>query len=199
MNLLISNGNGVIASGKAVLNVLAGLLLSMAVHSASSSSYAGEELRRIKSLADQEVQGYLAGHGMGLAKAAELNGYPGPKHVLDLAQELALSAEQIQATTKLFEEMQSQASDLGKKIVALEQELDQHFSNQTISEKLLNSLVLEIGRYKASLRETHLRAHLQQIALLTKQQVQRYIQLRGYRVLKAEDHHAKDGASEHSH
>ncbi|NVK89658.1 MAG: hypothetical protein HWE13_16080, partial [Gammaproteobacteria bacterium] len=78
------------------------------------------------------------------------------------------------------------------------------------SEKLLNSLVLEIGRYKASLRAAHLRAHLQQIELLTKQQVQRYIQLRGYRVLKAEDHHeakdhhvkdhhAKDGASEHSH
>ena len=34
-----------------------------------------------------------AGRGMGLALAAELNGYPGPSHVLELADKLKLSAE----------------------------------------------------------------------------------------------------------
>lgn len=43
---------------------------------------------------------------MGLAKAAELNGYPGPLHVLELAVDLSLTAEQKAATETLFKSMQ---------------------------------------------------------------------------------------------
>jgi len=52
---------------------------------------AGQQERPIKSLSEAEIQGYLNGEGRGLAKVAELNHYPGPQHVLDLADQFALT------------------------------------------------------------------------------------------------------------
>ena len=42
----------------------------------------------VNALSPDEVQQYLAGAGMGYAKAAELNHFPGPMHVLELADKL---------------------------------------------------------------------------------------------------------------
>jgi hypothetical protein len=58
---------------------------------AQTSPYAGEQARDIKALSDQDIKELQSGHGKGLAKAAELNGYPGPAHVLELADELKLT------------------------------------------------------------------------------------------------------------
>ena len=52
---------------------------------AQHSPYTGLEERDIKALSAEQVAGYLAGDGMGFALPAELNHYPGPKHVLDLS------------------------------------------------------------------------------------------------------------------
>ena len=71
----------------------------------SDSPYAGQEARSIKALSADEIEGLLAGKGMGFAKAAELNGYPGPAHVLELAQQLRLSDEQTAATLAVHAEM----------------------------------------------------------------------------------------------
>src|SRR5687767_11125254 len=54
----------------------------------ADSPYVGQEDRAIKALDAKDVDGLLAGSGMGYAKAAELNGYPGPMHVLELAEKL---------------------------------------------------------------------------------------------------------------
>lgn len=59
------------------------------------SAYAGQADRAIEALSPERVRGLLAGGWMGLAKAAELNGLPGPKHVLDLAEPLVLTPDQI--------------------------------------------------------------------------------------------------------
>ena len=61
------------------------------VRPASHMPYAGQEERTVKTLSDEERRALLNGQGMGLAKAAELNHYPGPRHVLDLAAPLQLS------------------------------------------------------------------------------------------------------------
>src|SRR5665213_709350 len=58
------------------------------------SPYTGQEQRAIKSLSPDEVKAYLAGEGMGLAKAGELNHYPGPKHILAMADHLGLTPAQ---------------------------------------------------------------------------------------------------------
>lgn len=91
----------------------------------AASPYAGQQEREIKALSSQDVEAYLAGQGMGFAKAAELNGYPGPKHVLELASELSLTQEQRTRTEVLFASMQSAARSLGRELVDQERNLDQ--------------------------------------------------------------------------
>src|SRR5215831_750214 len=87
------------------------------------SPYARQESRPIKTLSPQEVQDLLSGRGMGMAKPAELNRYPGPRHVLELADQLALSPAQRAETERIFEAMQAEASRIGAEIVAREGEL----------------------------------------------------------------------------
>lgn len=142
--------------------------------------YAGEETREIKALSAEEVDGLMRGEGMGLAKAAELNGFPGPLHVLELADELELTEEQSLRTREIFDEMREQAKRLGARLVEKERELDRLFGTEAVTEQALQSLTLEIGRIQGELRATHLRAHLAQKALLTEHQVMRYNELRGY-------------------
>ncbi len=99
------------------------------------SPYTGQEKREIKALSPENIEGYLSGEGMGFAKAAELNHYPGPKHVLELADELHLSKAQIDKTKAIFGEMHEKAVSIGKVIVEKEKILDHLFANQTIDEK----------------------------------------------------------------
>ncbi len=82
-------------------------------HQGQHSPYSGQEARDIKALSPDEIADLNAGRGMGLALAAELNGYPGPRHVLDLAQELQLTAEQRRQTGDLFDAMRMETSALG--------------------------------------------------------------------------------------
>jgi Spy/CpxP family protein refolding chaperone len=144
------------------------------------SPYTGQEQRKIKALSEKEVQAYLAGEGMGLAKAAELNQYPGPRHVMELAKELDLSKEQLDKTQEIYKQMHSEAVRLGKLIVEREKQLDDLYATQKIDENQLHSLVSEIARLQGALRVVHLEAHLEMKKILTPQQVEKYGELRGY-------------------
>jgi Spy/CpxP family protein refolding chaperone len=144
------------------------------------SPYAGQETRPIKALSEDEIQAYLSGSGMGFAKAAELNRYPGPRHVLDLADRLALSDDQRRKTERIFESMRAEAVRLGGELVARERELDSLFAAGTISSGALERLVVELGSLQGRLRAVHLRAHLAQREVLTPEQRRRYDALRGY-------------------
>ena len=70
--------------------LLAAAVLSISA-AAAQTPYAGMEARPIKALSEQQVADLKAGRGMGLALVAELNGYPGPSHLLELADQLGLS------------------------------------------------------------------------------------------------------------
>jgi hypothetical protein len=157
------------------------------------SSYAGQELRDIKALSTQDAADLQAGKGMGFAKAAELNGYPGPAHVLELASELELSTEQREATKHLFASMQARAIEIGRALLAAEQELDSGFANQSVTAESLASLLHRIGALQAELRGTHLEAHLAEMKVLSSDQVARYSQLRGYGPSKGGDAHTHSG------
>jgi Spy/CpxP family protein refolding chaperone len=147
-----------------------------------ATPYAGQEQREIKALSAEEIQGYLTGSGMGLAKAAELHHYPGPKHVLELAEPLGLSVEQRQQTQRIFAAMQTEAVRLGTQLIEKERQLDTLFATGTITEAQVEQLVTEIGTMHGQLRAVHLRAHLAQRAVLTPEQLHRYDTLRGYAV-----------------
>lgn len=154
------------------------------------SPYTGQERREIKALSKEEVDAYLSGDGMGFAKAAELNHYPGPRHVLDMADQLLLSDEQRKRTKAIFETTKTQAVSLGKQLVEKEYLLDSRFAEGTISDAELEQLVTEISVIQGKLRTVHLRAHLAQRVVLTPDQVEHYDVLRGYQQPGADDPHA---------
>jgi hypothetical protein len=154
------------------------------------SPYTGQERREIKALSKEEIDGYLSGGGMGFAKTAELNHYPGPRHVLDLADQLQLSSEQRKRTQAIFESMKSQAMSLGKQLVEKEQLLDSRFAEGAISDAELEQLVTQIATIRGKLRAVHLLAHLAQRVVLTTDQVKLYDAHRGYQQREADDPHA---------
>ena len=170
------------------------IILSVPLYAGAESPYKGQQQRDIKALSQSDIEGYLGGKGMGLAKAAELNHYPGPRHVLDSAKKLELTESQIQKTQDLFNKMQSKAVKLGKQIVEKEKELDQLFAEGSINDGVLDEKLQEIGSLQAKLRYVHLSAHLEQKQILTKHQVMLYDQLRGY----GSGSHGGDGHN-HSH
>ena len=158
-----------------------------------ASPYAGQEERAIKALSAEDIEGYLTGQGMGLAKAAELNRYPGPKHVLALADELGLEDSQRRQTQRLFEDMEADAIALGRKIVDKEKALDALFAEAKADERQVRALLHDIGTLQADLRLVHLKAHLKVKILLSDEQVAHYDQLRGY------DAAAPPGQQHHHH
>jgi hypothetical protein len=159
----------------------AGWLAALAATAAAQHSpYAGQQQRAIKALSVQEVADIEAGKGMGFAKTAELNGYPGPAHVLELKEQLALSPEQLEPTQRLMTDHKARAKAIGERLLAAESALDAAFAMRHIDERRLNELTMEIGRQQAALREEHLRTHLAQTALLNGTQIKRYAELRGY-------------------
>ena len=142
--------------------------------------YAGMETRAIKALSDQQIGDLKAGRGMGLALAAELNGYPGPVHAIELADKLGLSSDQIARLKELFEAMKAETVPLGVQLIAEEQNLDNAFAGRTITLASLDAETQKIGAIQASLRAAHLKYHLSTVAVLTPGQVETYNQLRGY-------------------
>ena len=152
----------------------------MAATAATRSPYSGEEDRAIKALSDADVKAYLEGAGMGLAKAAELNRYPGPRHVLDNVAALELSDAQRTAIEASFQRMKAEAVTLGRGIVAAEQRLDALFAERRASPATVSDLTREVAELQGQLRAVHLRAHVEVRALLTPEQIARYTTLRGY-------------------
>jgi Spy/CpxP family protein refolding chaperone len=148
--------------------------------SANDAPYAGQDTREIKALSQERVSGLLEGKGLGYAKVAELNGYPGPAHVLELAEELNLSEAQIESTKAIFKKMKNEARDLGAQLVEAERKIDVVFQKNKATEKLVRSSLEEIGNLEARLRACHVVAHLSQKAVLTKHQIHTYNMLRGY-------------------
>lgn len=158
---------------------LAALLLASPAL-AQHGHYAGMQQREIRALSAQQVEDLLAGRGMMLALAAELNGWPGPMHVLELAGPLGLTPEQRRETEALMATHRAEARRIGAEIVAAERGLDAAFRSRRITPEEITAETSRIGTLQAALRAEHLRTHLAQTALLSPAQVTRYGELRGY-------------------
>lgn len=144
------------------------------------SNYMGQEKRSIKSLSEDDIQQLRTGKGWGLAKAAELNGMPGPSHILQMKDKISLSKEQTVKIQALFDDMQSKAIPLGNELIEFEAKLNDSFANKTITNKRLDQQLQSISQAHKKLRYVHLAAHLMAQSILTPQQIEKYNQLRGY-------------------
>lgn len=177
--------------------VLIGLVLSQLVGPGTAqivSPYAGEESREIKALAAKEIRDLLDGRGMGLAKPAELNGYPGPMHAHDLADSLKLSVTQRNGLEAVRVRMSERAKLLGAEIVTLERELDTSFAQRRIDEPRLRDLTARIAEKQGALRAAHLAAHIETAALLSAAQIADYDRLRGYGAASISTPHNRTGS-----
>lgn len=129
-------------------------------------------------LSPQQVEGLLAGRGMGLSMPAEMNGKPGPLHVLEHADALGLSEAQRRIAAELVAGMKATAIPLGQEMVTGETRLDAAFAATSTDATAAKAMVTEIAALQGRLRWVHLEAHLAMAAALTPEQTARYRQLR---------------------
>ena len=155
----------------------------------AQSSYAGMQTRSIKALSAQQIDDLTAGRGMGLALAAELNGYPGPSHVLELSEKLALSPAQRERVQKLFESMKAESTPIGARLIEQEGALDNQFASRSITPETLKDATVKIGVTQAELRNAHLKYHLETAQILSPDQMKQYADLRGYNSDAPAGHH----------
>jgi Spy/CpxP family protein refolding chaperone len=167
--------------------LIASIAFVTSVH--AQTPYAGMQARSIKALSDQQIADLGAGRGMGLALAAELNGYPGPSHVLELADKLDLSADQRASMQRLFDAMKAEALPLGSKLIEQEADLDKQFATRTVTPESLRASTAAVAATQGTLRETHLKYHLSTGSILTPSQMTKYAELRGYGSGHKRHHH----------
>ena len=163
-----------------VFTLLTGMNITADSAQHYASKYKGQENREIKSLSSEDIEELEAGSGWGLAKAAELNGMPGPIHILEMKEEIKLSEEQVNKIEQLYEKMKKEAVPLGLELIALEGKLNRAFADRTIDEKGLKSQLEQIAKTYMALRYVHLSAHLETPNILTASQIETYNKLRGY-------------------
>jgi Spy/CpxP family protein refolding chaperone len=150
------------------------------VQTPPDSPYSSMADRTIKALSAEQIADLRSGRGMGLALAAELNGYPGPSHVLDLADALQLTDEQRARTKALFDGMKTETIPIGERIIAEEAALDRLFAERSVTRAALETATGRIAIEQGALRAAHLRYHMEMVQILSPGQVGRYAELRGY-------------------
>lgn len=146
----------------------------------SLSPYADRVADAIAGLTAEQIDDLRNARGMGYALPAELNGYPGPRHVLDLADDLDLNASQRDTMQSLFDGMATQAIVAGEAVITAHADLDALFASGNATVDEVARLSQALGDAEAQLRSIHLAAHLQTLAILTDHQVMQYQVQRGY-------------------
>src|SRR5882762_6671229 len=161
-------------------SISAALLLTSAAAANAQTPYAGMQARPIKALSEQQVADLGAGRGMGLALAAELNGYPGPSHLLELSDKLGLKSDQNSTLKGMFDALKAETTPIRENLIVQEERLDRLFAEKTVSEQQVKDATRDIGETQGRLQNAHLSYHLQARAILQPSQIQRYAELRGY-------------------
>ena len=156
------------------------LLLLPVIALAQHQPYAGQQDREIKALSPDEVKQYLSGAGMGFARPAELNRFPGPMHVLELADKLELTQEQRVRTRALMDAHKAEARAIGAKRVESERVIEALFRSGNLDAAALAEGVREAAALEGEYRLSHLETHRRMRVLLTEEQVAHYVHLRGY-------------------
>ncbi|MDE0344132.1 MAG: hypothetical protein OXK82_13360 [Deltaproteobacteria bacterium] len=145
------------------------------------SSYAHTQSAEFATLTPDEVRELRNGDGMGLARAAELNSFPGPRHLLDLKADLDLTRKQIARIEAIHAKMKTRAIAKGEAILQAEQHLGNLFAAGRPTAAETNRMTEHLGIMRGQLRAIHLLAHIESTRELTAEQIEHYDRLRGYR------------------
>ena len=161
------------------LALLAALAPATAAQHHGHHAAAPGDADRPAALSAAEVVGLREGRGMGLATAADANGYPGPLHVLQLADSLALTDPQRAVAERLRAAMLAEAVPLGERVLAAERHLDALFASGGATDAAVERMTAHAAALRGRLRAVHLRAHVAMRDALTPEQIARYDALRG--------------------
>lgn len=154
---------------------------TLAQHShGAQTPYSGMQDRAIKSLSDNDIKELRRGGGWGLALAAELNGMPGPTHLLELKDQIPLTQDQVIQTQALLDDMRKAAIPAGERLIAAEAALEAAFAKGSVDENSLRGLLAGVESARTELRFIHLSQHLKTTRFLKPEQIKRYNVLRGY-------------------
>ncbi len=148
--------------------------------SAQPAPYVGFDTREVKTLSTERLEGLRQGRGLGYALAAEMNGYPGPMHVIELAEPLGLDAEQKARAQAVFNKMQKDAIAAGRALIEAEAHLDRMFAAKQATADRIEAQTAVAAAQEARLRAIHLTAHLAMMEILTPEQIESYGRLRSY-------------------
>jgi len=154
----------------------------LAVSPAAGTTYAGryDPASAIRSLTPEEIAQIERGEGAGFALPAELNGVPGPRHVLDLAHELGLSHQQETRVQAVYDQMRAAVIPAGRLYLDALQAVEEDFRTGMVTEAGLPDRVAKVKHAEAELVAAHLVAHLKTAEILTPDQISAYNRLRGY-------------------
>lgn len=156
-------------------------LSTLAQHShGAQTPYAGMQNRAIKSLSDNDIHELRRGGGWGLALAAELNGMPGPAHLLELKDQIPLTSDQVAKTQALLDEMRTAAIPTGERLISAEKALETAFASGKVNESSLRRLLADAESARTELRFIHLSQHFKTVQYLKPEQINRYNIVRGY-------------------
>jgi Spy/CpxP family protein refolding chaperone len=114
------------------------------------------------------------GRGFGMAFAADRHGYPGPLHVLELAERLGLTVEQQTRVRALMDGMFAESRPKGAALLAAERRLTGLFASGRPDDAAVRTAVADTERLRAELRLLHLTTHVKTRDLLTAEQRRLY-------------------------
>ena len=158
-----------------VLGALAGG--TWAQHHGAHGSSPGADLpphRQMQAALDQIDRVIAQGLGAGMAFAADQNGYPGPRHVLELKERLRLTPAQEARITMLETAMFAESRPKSERLRDAEARLRQLFADGVADAGRVRLAVAEVERTRAELRLVHLLTHLETRAVLTEEQRRAY-------------------------
>ncbi len=154
---------------------------ALAQHGHTTSPYAHTQSAEFATLTPDEVRELRNGEGMGLARAAELNSFPGPRHLLDLKAKLDLNEGQVTRIEAIHTKMKTRAIAKGKDILRAERHLANLFASGRPTATEMSRMTKHLGIIRGQLQAIHLLAHIESTRELTARQIKRYDRLRGYR------------------
>jgi Spy/CpxP family protein refolding chaperone len=150
-------------------------------HHAGHGSHAGQGVpphRQMQAMLDETDRVIAQGLGAGMAFAADQNGYPGPRHVLELKDQLKLTSAQEARVIALQTAMFADARPKSVRLLDAEARLRRLFAEGVADETRVRAVVAEIERARTEVRLVHLLTHLETRALLTEDQRRAYHEAR---------------------
>lgn len=130
-------------------------------------------------VSEQEKEALLKGAGLGAGMIAMMNGYPGPKHVLELGDELELNAAQRESIGKTYGNVKAESVKLGTELVEKDEALTALFTSGSATTGEVEKLSRDIGELQGRVRAAHLNAHVETFDALTPAQREKLSSMQG--------------------